>query len=664
MPLTMRSGALSVPGMTSGPYPERGDTQRSGLAAAWSLLQAPARVERRRQGRFLARVHANDQALRTLSDHTWQAQLREVRAKLAASGFSAPTTAEAFALVREATRRQLGMPHYDTQLLAGRIMLGNRLAEMATGEGKTLAAALTAATAALAGIPVHVITANDYLVARDAHSLGPVYRYLGLSVGAVTQPMDQAARRAAYGCHITYCTAKELVFDYLRDRLIRREMSSHLHERVRQLDSSAAQPSTLLLRGLWMAVVDEADSILIDEARTPFILSQARVNERQQTYFKEALKLAMRLRPSADFSLDYGTRQVTLTDSGREALGATAASIGGLWQDRRHREEVIALALAAQHLYARDRDYLVRDGKLMMIDQITGRVAPGRVWSKGLHQLLEVKEGCKPTGEMETIAQITYQRFFPRYLRLCGMSGTLTEAADELRSLYGLSIARVPLRKPSRRVALPLRVFTRREDKWHAVSERVRALSSEGRPVLIGTDSVIDTDQLSYRLTALGLQHAVLNARNDREEAEIVAGAGQAGRVTVTTNMAGRGTDIQLGSGVAGLGGLHVICCQHNASPRVDRQLQGRCARQGDPGSVETILSLEDPLIVQFWPAWLRSVLSARASDRTRLPGWVARLVAWAPQTREERRQRAERRLLLQQDRHLDRRLSFAGRRE
>ena len=664
MQLAMRSGALSVPGMTSAQYPERAETQRSGVALAWSSLRVPAGVERHRRGRFLARVHAHDRALRALPDNTWQSRLRDLRARLAASGFTLETSAEAFALVREATRRQLGMPHYDSQLVAGRIMLENRLAEMATGEGKTLAAALTAATAALAGIPVHVITANDYLVARDAQTLGPVYKYLGLTVGAVTQPLDQAARRAAYGCSITYCTAKELVFDYLRDRLVRRETSSHLHERVRQLDSGAAQTTALLLRGLWMALIDEADSILIDEARTPFILSQSRVNDQQQTYFKEALRIAMRLQEGADFRLDPGSRQATLTDNGREALGATAATIGGLWQDRRHREEVITLALAAHQLFTRDRDYLVRDGKILMIDQTTGRVAPGRVWSKGLHQLLEVKEGCAPTGEMETIAQITYQRFFPRYLRLCGMSGTLTEAADELRSVYGLSISRVPLRKPSQRTTLPLRVCAWREQKWDAVVERVRALASESRPVLIGTDSVADTDQLSYRLTAHGFKHAVLNARNDREEAEIVARAGCAAHITVTTNMAGRGTDIPLGPGVAERGGLHVICSQHNASHRIDRQLQGRCARQGDPGSVETILSLEDPLIVQFWPEWLRAALRGRAAGHAGLPGWVARLISRVPQMREERRQRSERRLLLQQDRHLERRLSFAGRGE
>ncbi|HXX11662.1 MAG TPA: hypothetical protein VEK05_09110 [Burkholderiales bacterium] len=659
----MRSGALSLSGFASGPYPERADERGSTSARAWGAPSVLTRLEQHRHGRFVARVHTYDQTLRALSDSAWQTRLRDLRARLAGSGLHGDTMAEAFALVREATRRQLGTPHYDTQLVAGHIMLGNRLVEMATGEGKTLAAALTAAAAGLAGIPVHVLTANDYLVARDAETLGPVYRYLGLTVGAVTQPMDQAARRAAYGCNVTYCTAKELVFDYLRDRLVRRGMSSNLHERVRQLDSGAA-PASLLLRGLWMALIDEADSILIDEARTPFILSQARVNDQQQGYFRQALQIAARLHPGAEFRVDSGARQATLTDRGCRALDSSANSIGGLWKDRRHREEIVGLALAAHHLYARDRDYLVRDGKVLMIDQTTGRVAPGRVWSKGLHQLLEVKEGCKPTGEMETIAQITYQRFFPRYLRLCGMSGTLAEASRELRSVYGLSVARVPLRKASKRVVLPLRVCPRREDKWQAVIETVQTLAGEGRPVLIGTDSVVDSEQLSYRLTACGLTHVVLNARNDREEADIVALAGEAGRITVTTNMAGRGTDIRLGSGVTGRGGLHVICCQHNASRRIDRQLQGRCARQGDPGSVQTILSLEDPLITQFWPAWLRSILGARATTRGRLSQWLAGLIARVPQGREKSRQRAERKLLLEQDRQLDRKLSFAGRAE
>jgi preprotein translocase subunit SecA len=286
------------------------------------------------------------------------------------------------------------------------------------------------------------------------------------------------------------------------------------------------------------------------------------------------------------------------------------------------------------------------------------------VWSRGLHQLIEEKEGCPPSGDQDTIAQITYQRFFPRYLRLGGMSGTLAEAAAELRSVYGLAIARVPLRKPNRRVQLPIRVFATREEKWQAVVERVGELGKVGRPVLIGTDSVADSDELSRRLSALSLAHSVLNARHDAEEAAIVAGAGQRGQVVVTTNMAGRGTDIALGSGVPERGGLHVICCQHNASARIDRQLQGRCARQGDPGSVETILSLEDGLIVRRWPAWLRALVGPAAGSGKTMAVWLGRLIAYVPQRLEERRQRNERKALLAQDNQAERRLSFAGRGE
>ena len=307
--------------------------------------------------------------------------------------------------------------------------------------------------------------------------------------------MDMAQRRLGYGCDITYCTAKELVFDYLRDRLVRGTAPSDLHERVRQVDAETSREPRLLLRGLWVALIDEADSILIDEARTPLVLSQSRVNPQQQQYVRQALEIAGRLRAGTDFRIDLAAMAAELTDAGRAALAAQAAALGGLWQDRRHRDEIVTFALAARHVFRRDRHYIVRDDKIVMIDQTTGRLAPGRVWSRGLHQLIEENEGCTPSGETETIAQITYQRFFPRYLRLGGMSGTLTEAAAELRSVYGLSIARVPLRKPSRRVYLPVRVFATRDEKWDAVVERLGELRRSGRPVLIGTDSVADSDE-------------------------------------------------------------------------------------------------------------------------------------------------------------------------
>jgi preprotein translocase subunit SecA len=662
----MRRAAHSTPGIASGPYPERRDAarKRSPGASLKNLARAVPGAERRSYGRFLARVHEQDARLRNLSDPAFQAHIREVRTQLASSGFENYGSAIGFALVREATRRQLGLAHYDTQLIAGDIMLNNRLAEMATGEGKTLTAALTAATMALAGMPVHVVTANDYLVERDAEVVGPVYRALGLSVGAVTQKMDQAERRTAYACDITYCTAKELVFDYLRDRLVRRDVASDLHERVRRLDSDPAAQSGLLLRGLWMALIDEADSILIDEARTPLVLSRSRVNVQQVNYFRQALALADALKSGVDYRLLAGESRAELLPAGTAQIDRQGEIMGGLWRDRRHREEVISMALAARHLFLRDQHYIVRNDEIIMIDQNTGRLAPGRVWSRGLHQLIEAKEGCAPTGDQETIAQITYQRFFPRYLRLGGMSGTLQEARDELHAVYGVAVERVPLRKPSRRVYLPQRIFMTRADKWDAVVRRVQQLSSDRRPVLIGTDSVADSDLLSYLLNQRSLPNSVLNARDDSEEAKIVAGAGQPGQITVTTNMAGRGTDIPLAPEVVASGGLHVICCQHNASARIDRQLQGRCARQGDPGSVETILSLQDVLIARYWPLWTRAALAWCVRRGSHLPAWLGGLVSHLPQVAEERRERNERKLLLETDDRSEKRLSFAGRGE
>jgi preprotein translocase subunit SecA len=620
-------------------------------------------VERHRQRRFVTLVERNCERFAALTGPAWLAAVREVRTQLAAGGFADEAAAQAFALAREATRRTLGKSQFHTQIIAARIMLSGRLAEMATGEGKTLAAVLTAATAALAGIPVHVLTANDYLVGRDAELLTPVFGLLGLSVGAVTRPLDQAQRRTAYACDIAYCTAKELTFDYLRDRLVRRRVQSELHERVRRMEGGDVAPAPLLLRGLCMAIVDEADSILIDEARTPLILSQPRINPQKQVYIEQALQLAVRLQ-GADFEVDAARQEARLTEAGRARLAELAAPLGGLWRDSRHRDEIVVLALAAHHVFHRDKHYLVRDRKVIMIDQTTGRVAPGRVWSRGLQQLLEAKERCPSSGEQETIAQITYQRFFPRYHYLSGMSGTLAEARAELRSVYGLSMEEVPLRRPCRRSQLPVRVFATREAKWDAVIERLRAVHEAGRPVLVGTDSVADSDHLSVLLAAARLPHVVLNARNDSEEAAIVACAGEPGRITVTTNMAGRGTDIPLAPGVAQRGGMHVICCQHNASPRIDRQLHGRAGRQGDPGSVETILSLEDGLLARTLPAWLRATLARCAGRNRPLPAWLGARLAWYPQKLEERRQRAERRLLLDQDERAERRLSFAGRGE
>jgi preprotein translocase subunit SecA len=660
-PLRAPHAALPVPGILLGPYPESvRDAEARGPVgvAAWRAIAAPANTFRLRRYRaFAAAVAERGAALAAISTEAMDMRLRDLRADLSRDGFAEAGLVEAFALVGLAARRALGHRPFDTQVIAARIMFDRRVAEMATGEGKTLAAALCAAAGALAGVPVHVVTVNDYLVARDAALMTPMFAALGLSVGHVVASDDVEARRRGWACDVTYCTAQELVFDYLRDRTVRDPGLSELHRSAAALDRSDAAPPTLL-RGLCMAVVDEVDSILIDEARIPLVLSAAAPEAGQAAFHAEALTIARQLVPERDFLADPQTREVTLTEAGRAALEAWPDVEAAAWLHRMQRDEAVCTALAALHVYRSDLHYLVRDGKVHIIDDSTGRLAPGRAWSRGLHQMIELKEGCETSAEQVTASQITYQRFFRRYLHLGGMSGTVREARAELASVYGLDVVTVPLRRPDLRRMLPARLFRDHRAQWLAVIARTLSVTDSGRPVLIGTDSVAASESLGRALAAAGIAHTVLNARNDALEASIVAQAGDAGRVTVATNMAGRGTDIPLAPGVADRGGLHVISCQHNASRRIDRQLIGRCARQGDPGSAETLLALDAPRLAHVAPQWLVRRIGAHGMHR---PSWLVTLLVRLPQWREERAQRAQRRALLARDDRTTRSLSVFG---
>jgi preprotein translocase subunit SecA len=651
----MTTDILPIPGILLGSYPERRHGKKSAQVAPAEalrrLLRRPAVAGRYQP--FMDRVLALDADTGALDETAIAGRLARIRAGLARERLSDALVAEAFVVVRQVCARELGLDLHATQLLAARIMLDGQLAEMATGEGKTVAAGVCAATAALAGIPVHVMTANDYLVARDAEFLRPLYNALGLSVAAVTQPLEPDARRRAYDADIVYCTAGEVVFDYLRDGLVRGRVQTVLQQRVSTLSAPAMDRRTLL-RGLCMAIVDEADSILIDEARVPLILSERATNEQERGYLEAALRVASELEAHVHFELRRAQMSAVLTDAGRALLDDRAKE--RLWKNRLHREETVCTALAALHLFEKDRHYLVRDNNVTIIDECTGRIAAGRVWSRGLHRLVELKESCNATGDMMTVAQITYQRFFQRYLSLAGMSGTLSEARGELAAVYGLRVVKVPLHRPDGRTVLPTRIYAERESLWEAVIAEAVDVSLRGQPVLVGTDSVVESEALSERFTRAGISHAVLNARQDAEEAHVIAEAGQAGRITVATNMAGRGTDIALGAGVADAGGLHVISCQHNASRRIDRQLLGRCARRGDPGSARTLLSADKPLIKRYVPRVLSRFLPA-VFDR---PQWFVRAFATLPQRLEERRQRAQRTALLRHDLRATESSSFA----
>jgi preprotein translocase subunit SecA len=455
-------------------------------------------------------------------------------------------------------------------------------------------------------------------------------------------------------------TSKQVAFDYLRDGLERRRQKGRLALRIARLKREP-QTTQLLLRGLCFGIVDEADSVLIDEACTPLILSGPAAKGDSSETYRQAVHLARALEGGADFRLHAREGRVEFTERGRQRLEELAARLEGVWSGPRRREEWVDKALRALHCFARDQHYLVRNDRVEIIDQPTGRTAPDRSWERGLHQLIEIKEGCDLTPERETLARIGYQQFFRRYLRLSGMTGTAREVAGELWSVYRLNTLVIRPRLPMRRRSWGTRVFLSQESKWKAVVARVRELQGLGRPVLVGTCSLAASEELSARLTAAGFPHRVLNARQDADEAAIVAQAGRRGRITVATNMAGRGTDIGLGPAVSKNGGLHVIATQRGEARRIDRQLFGRCGRQGDPGSYEEMLSLEDGPVELFYPGGIRSFLARRIGPGGTLRGRLGKLLTGAPQWAEERRYARVRGSLMALEEYLSDLLAFSG---
>jgi len=588
-------------------------------------------------------------------------ELARLRAGLLAEGFGDALVADCFALIREMAWRVLGMRHHDSQVMGALAMLGGMVAEMETGEGKTLTATLTAATAALAGLPVHVISVNDYLTARDAENMRPLFAALGLSVGNVVHGQTPEQRRHAYGCDIVYATNKELVFDYLRDRLTLADRPDPLMVQAECLLGRGSRTGRLLMRGLHFAIVDEADSVLIDEARTPLIISGSSGIREEREFLEQALALAGDFVPEEDFRLDQARRQILLTPAGKARIEDAAKRLGALWSGMVRREGAVHQALTALYLFRRDEQYLVREDKVQIIDEFTGRVMPDRSWEQGLHQMIELKEGCELTQRRDPLAKISYQRFFRRYLHLAGMTGTAREVQDELWGVYGLTTMRMPTHRPVIRRRLKERIFPTRGDKWQAVVDRVGELHAQGRAVLIGTRTVAASEELAAYVRQAGLPHQVLSARQDAEEARIISLAGRAGAITIATNMAGRGTDIMLSPEVRDAGGLHVVITEYHEAARIDRQLAGRCGRQGDPGSYEGILSLEDFLFQGKWgDPFIRaaSFLVARAGT----PQFAARWLLARMQRKVERYHARIRRNLFRQDQAQGSLMSFAGR--
>jgi preprotein translocase subunit SecA len=664
----MSSTTLLRPGIALGPYPQRDDLRDGWLDRAAASLGGfiRQRVYGRSPGRgeFLSRVNEEGQRLAALTDKEIRECVPDLRRRLYSEGLDEPLVARSFAIIREISGRRLGMRPFDVQLLGGRVMLEGKIAEMETGEGKTLTATLPACTAALAGIPVHIVTVNDFLVMRDAAWMTPIYKFFGLSVGTITEGMTPEARRAAYACDITYGTNKQMVFDYLKDRLMLGRDTGHMQLQLEALHAEHSHASRLLLRGLCFVIVDEADSVLVDEARTPLIISNVGDSSQEEQVYAEAVTMARQMDTGSDFSIRPREHDVELTESGRRRATELAEPYGGLWMGPRRREELIRRALAALYLYQRDKQYLVRGGKIQIVDEYTGRVMADRSWERGLHQMIEAKEGCAITGQQETLARISYQRFFRRYLRVAGMTGTVREVAGELWSVYRLPVVTIPTNRPIQRRNLPDEVYLTAEEKWATVVDRLRRLQNEGRAVLVGTRSVAASEHLSALLSLAGLMHQVLNARQDQEEAEVIARAGERGRITVATNMAGRGTDIRLAPGVAELGGLHVLATERHDSRRIDRQLFGRCGRQGDPGSFQVVMSLDDEIFHDVFKPHAERLRRVFPRVGEPLPGWLGKLLVNLAQGIAERHHGRVRRELLSVDDQLSDLLAFTGRSE
>ena len=555
------------------------------------------------------KVMALEETMAALTDDELRGKTDEFKNRLQNGETLDDLLVEAYAVVREASYRTIGLKHYKVQVIGGIILHQGRLTEMRTGEGKTLVATLPSYLNALTGEGVHVVTVNDYLAKRDSDWMGQIHRFLGLSVGCILNSMESEERRAAYACDITYATNNELGFDYLRDNMV-------------------LYKERLVMRGLPYAIIDEVDSILIDEARTPLIISgqsgkstklyeacDILARQLQRGTEKELSKIDLIMREESDetgdFIVNEKDKNVNLTEAGVEKVERFFRIENLADPENLEIQHNIILALRAHHLMFRDKDYVVKDDEILIVDDFTGRIMPGRRYSDGLHQAIEAKEHVKVKRESKTLATITFQNFFNKYNKKCGMTGTALTEEKEFREIYGMDVIVVPTNVPVQRQDLDDAVYKTKKEKLNAIVDAVDEAHAKGQPVLVGTITIEASEELSNMLRRRGIPHKVLNAKFHELEAEIVADAGQPGAVTIATNMAGRGTDIKLGEGVKEVGGLKIIGTERHESRRIDNQLRGRAGRQGDPGESKFYISLEDDLMRLFGSERLMSMFTA-----------------------------------------------------
>jgi preprotein translocase subunit SecA len=623
----------------------------SGIPSGLSLQVRRVTGDRvSRWAAYLPRIVAHEQQLKDLADHQLRKESLGLRYRARSGESLDHLLPEAFALVREAGRRTLGMRHFEVQLIGGAAMHFRSIIEMQTGEGKTLTATLPLYLAALSGKGACLATVNDYLARRDAEWMEPIYKALGMSVGIIQGQMPQPKRRQEYACDITYGTANEMGFDFLRDRLLSRSQGEGNRDLFGRMlgvtgDESDDQP---VQRKLHFMLVDEADSILIDEARTPLIISALPGEDEQiaAEAYCWAAKEQGEFEEDEHYDYDHDDRTVELSLEGRQLVRRLTKPMA---MDRLPLStiyEYVQRAVKVRREMFLDRHYVVRDGEIVIVDEFTGRLAEGRKWRAGIHQAIEAQEGVEITFATSQAARITIQDLFLRFERLAGMTGTASSSRRELSKIYRVHVIEIPTNQPPVRRQLPALVFGTADAKWDAVVQDVVEQHQLGRPVLIGTRSIDKSEHLAQLLKTRGLETTILNARHVEQESEIIARAGESGNIIVSTNMAGRGTDIKLGQGVAELGGLHVICTELHEAQRVDRQLIGRCGRQGDPGTFRQFLALDDEiLLLGLGPKRARRLQAAGEQASGPLKGYKS--LFHKAQRRVEQRHFRDRKILL-----------------
>ncbi|MCS5709077.1 hypothetical protein CC99x_009190 [Candidatus Berkiella cookevillensis] len=610
--------------------------------------------------KYAEAVISNESDYASLSEAQLSDKIMELRNRLYNAKLQHNLIIHSFAIIRECAFRTLGIRHHHEQIMGGFVLLQGMLAEMQTGEGKTLTATLAAITAALQGIPVHVVSANQYLAKRDADTMKILYHRLGLQVSYIQDCMSTEEKKTAFQANITYCTSSQLAFCYLHDYIARDHFSQTENQTQFRNFISLEKSSDTILRGLCFAIVDEADTVLIDEAKTPLILAKESKNISQIKTYKQALSIAELLTRDLDFLIQKNDEFI-LTTEGKRKITFACQKLKGIWSGKRNQEFFVKLALTSKYLFIRDRDYIVSDNKITILNKNTGRLLPNSTWEHGIHQMIELRENCAISNFTETIARITYQSFFNRYLHLSGMSGTLKDISTELQEVYKLFTVVIPTHKPCLRHADKSMLFKNLNEKYSFLMQRIIFEHNNGRPILIGTHSISESEFISSLLMQQNIKHVLLNAKQDSAEAFIIQNAGQPSSITIATNMAGRGTDIKLGFGVNEKGGLFVISAEMNPSRRIDRQLFGRTARQGEAGASQCIYSLEDTVFKNYYAKFILKLLSLCFPTKKILPHWLAQLLIYIPQWHSEYKNKKLRLRLMRTEKSLSKHLSFTG---